>query len=117
MVIQGGSADGQATTGSFLSGRRSGLEKILASTAERASEKTESAAVVPALWAVSGVCARWLTVTLLAAAVGSWLVWFAVHLQREQNDQDIRAACRHLMPETADRCFDTVVIQRGGLRR
>lgn len=67
--------------------------------------------------AVAGPCIRWLAATLLAAAVGSWLVWFAAYVQRQQNEEDIRAACRRVMPETADRCFDTVVIQRGGVRR
>ncbi len=68
-------------------------------------------------WSVIACCVRWVSATLLAAAVGSWLVWFATSLQRQQNEEDIRAACRRVMPETADRCFDTVVIQRGGVRR
>jgi hypothetical protein len=68
-------------------------------------------------WSVLGHCARWLAATLLAAIVGSWLVWYAAYVQRQQTEEDIRAACRRVMPETVDRCFDTVVLQRGGVRR
>ena len=60
----------------------------------------------------------YLGVTLvLLAAIGTWLVWFSALVQRNFQEEDIRAACRRAMPETADRCFDTVVIQRGGIRR
>ncbi len=59
----------------------------------------------------------WLAGTLIAFALGSWLVWLSAYLQRTFAEEDIRRACRHVMPETADRCFDTVVIQRGGVRR
>jgi len=68
-------------------------------------------------WTILSCCVRWGTAALLAAAVGSWMVWFAAYIQRQQNEEDIRAACRHVMPEAAERCFDTVVIQRGGVRR
>ena len=54
---------------------------------------------------------------ILLAVIGTWLVWFSVFMQRNLQEEDIRAACRRAMPETADRCFDTVVIQRGGIRR
>lgn len=60
----------------------------------------------------------YLGVTLvLLAGIGTWLVWFSALVQRNFQEEDIRAACRRAMPETADRCFDTVVIQRGGIRR
>jgi len=59
----------------------------------------------------------WMAGTLIAVAVGSWLVWFSAYVQRTFAEEDIRMACHHVMPETADRCFDTVVIQRGGVRR
>ena len=60
----------------------------------------------------------YLGVTLvLLAVIGTWLVWFPAFIQRSLQEEDIRAACRRAMPETADRCFDTVVIQRGGIRR
>ena len=54
---------------------------------------------------------------ILAAVVGAWLVWFSAYTQRKFQEEDVRAACHRMMPETAERCFDTVVIQRGGVRR
>lgn len=54
---------------------------------------------------------------LLAALIGTWLVWFSLTTQRKMAEAEIRAACQRVMPETADRCFDTVVLQRGGVRR
>jgi hypothetical protein len=54
---------------------------------------------------------------VLLAAIGTWLVWFSASVQRTFQEEDIRAACQRMMPETAERCFDTVVIQRGGVRR
>jgi hypothetical protein len=53
----------------------------------------------------------------LLAVVGTWLVWFSASLQHKFQQEDIRAACQRAMPDQADRCFDTVVIQRGGVRR
>jgi hypothetical protein len=63
------------------------------------------------VWAYLGV-----TLVLLAV-IGTWLVWFSAFIQRNLQEDDVRAACRRAMPDTADRCFDTVVIQRGGVRR
>jgi hypothetical protein len=40
-----------------------------------------------------------------------------MHLQRQFAEEEIRAACQRVMPETMQRCVDTVVIQRGGMRR
>jgi hypothetical protein len=54
---------------------------------------------------------------VLLVMIGTWLVWFSAFIQRDLQQEDIRAACRRAMPETADRCFDTVIIQRGGIRR
>ena len=54
---------------------------------------------------------------VLLAVIGTWLVWFSTVLQRKFHEEDIRAACQRVMPETAERCYDTVVIQRGGVRR
>lgn len=54
---------------------------------------------------------------LLLAAIGTWLVWFSASVQRNFQEEQIRAACQRVMPDTAERCFDTVVIQRGGARR
>jgi hypothetical protein len=60
---------------------------------------------------------QWLVGTILVFALGTWLVWWSVSLQRYVAEEDIRLACKRVMPETADRCFDTVIIQRGGARR
>lgn len=54
---------------------------------------------------------------LLLAMIGTWLVWFSAILQRSLHDDGIRAACQRAMPDQAERCFDTVMIQRGGVRR
>lgn len=59
----------------------------------------------------------WIVGTILSVLIGSWLVWLSAYLQRKFAEDDIRAACQRAMPETAQRCFDTVVIQRGGVRR
>ena len=50
-------------------------------------------------------------------ALGSWLVWLSAYVQRMFIEEDIRAACQRVMPDTVQRCIDTVVIQRGGARR
>lgn len=63
------------------------------------------------VWAYLGV-----TLVLLAV-IGTWLVWFSAFIQKRLQEDDIRAACRRAMPDMADRCFDTVVIRRGGVRR
>ena len=80
----------------------------------------------------SGVCGRdilsglsgrvplilpWAVGAILALLIGSWLVWWAMHLQRQFAEEEIRAACQRVMPDTVQRCVDTVVIQRGGVRR
>jgi len=58
-----------------------------------------------------------LTGATLLALIGTWLVWFSFVIQRKHNEEDIRAACQRMMPETVERCVDTVIIQRGGVRR
>ncbi|MGQ0812054.1 MAG: hypothetical protein ACT4OO_12630 [Nitrospiraceae bacterium] len=60
---------------------------------------------------------HWVFGTILAVLVGTWLVWFSAYLQRLWAQEEIRAACQRLMPETSDRCYDTVIIQRGVARR
>ncbi len=60
---------------------------------------------------------QWVAGTILVFMLGTWLVWLSVYLQRHFAEQDIRQACKRVMPETAERCFDTVIIQRGGARR
>ncbi len=54
---------------------------------------------------------------LLAFVIGTWLVWFSASVQRKFQEEDVRAACQRMMPETVERCVDTVTIQRGGARR
>ena len=54
---------------------------------------------------------------IFLAVIGTWLVWFSVSLERQHREEEIRAACRRVMPDTVERCFDTVIIQRGGARR
>ena len=58
-----------------------------------------------------------LTGALLLALIGTWLVWFFSTTQHRIAEEEVRAACQRVMPETAERCFDTVVLQRGGVRR
>lgn len=60
---------------------------------------------------------QWVVGTILVFILGTWLVWLSLYLQRHFAEEDIRLACKHLMPESAERCFDTVIIQRGGARR
>ena len=60
---------------------------------------------------------QWTVGTILAMLIGSWLVWWTIHLQRQFAEDEIRAACQRAMPETVERCVDTVIIQRGGTRR
>jgi hypothetical protein len=54
---------------------------------------------------------------MLVIALGSWLVWFSAYVQRMFIEEDIHAACQRVMPDTVQRCVDTVIIQRGGARR
>jgi hypothetical protein len=60
---------------------------------------------------------QWVVGTMLALLIGSWLVWWATNLQRQFAEDEIRGACQRVMPETVQRCVDTVIIQRGGARR
>jgi len=60
---------------------------------------------------------QWIAGTILTFLIGSWLVWWAINLQRQFAEDEIRAACQRVMPETVERCVDTVILQRGGARR
>ncbi len=77
--------------------------------AESGSERSTRARTPGLMFLIAGA--------VLAALIGTWLVWLSAYLQRTMAEEEIRAACRRVMPETADRCFDTVIIQRGGPRR
>ena len=60
---------------------------------------------------------QWCIGILAAFAVGTWLVWWAAQVQRSFTLEEVRSACQRVMPETVERCIDTVTIQRGGARR
>ncbi len=60
---------------------------------------------------------QWCIGILVAFGLGTWLVWWAAIVQRTFTLEDIRLACQRVMPESVDRCIDTVTIQRGGARR
>lgn len=72
---------------------------------------------VPAGSSTIKLVVQWIAGTILAFLIGSWLVWWAISLQRQFAQDEIRAACQRVMPETVERCVDTVIIQRGGARR
>lgn len=59
---------------------------------------------------------QWVVGIAALFGLGTWLVWWEATVQRSFVMEDIRGACQRIMPETADRCVDTVVIQRGGGR-
>ena len=61
--------------------------------------------------------AQWVVGAVLALLIGSWLVWWAIDLQRQFSADEIKGACQRVMPETVQRCVDTVIIQRGVMRR
>jgi hypothetical protein len=60
---------------------------------------------------------QWVVGAVLVIVVGSWLVWLSAYIERMFIEKDVRAACERVMPETLQRCVDTVIIQRGGARR
>jgi hypothetical protein len=59
----------------------------------------------------------WFLVSILVLLFGSWFVVLSAYLQRKFIEDDIRSACQRVMPESVERCVDTVIIQRGGVRR
>jgi hypothetical protein len=60
---------------------------------------------------------QWVVGIAVAFGLGTWLVWWAAYSQRQFALEEIRAACQRVMPDTIERCVDTVIIQRGGARR
>ena len=60
---------------------------------------------------------QWCVGIVSAFVLGTWLVWWSALVQRTFTTEDIRLACQRVMPESVDRCIDTVTIQRGGARR
>lgn len=80
----------------------------------------EEVSPVPVVTVMTSATSVWVYLgvsLIMLVVIGTWLVWFSTFMQRNFQEEDIRAACRRAMPETADRCFDTVVIQRGGVWR
>jgi hypothetical protein len=60
---------------------------------------------------------QWCVGLVAAFALGTWLVWWGAVVQRTFTLEEVRSACQRVMPETVERCIDTVTIQRGGARR
>jgi hypothetical protein len=60
---------------------------------------------------------QWCVGIFAAFVLGTWLVWWSAVVQRTFTTEDIRSACQRVMPESVERCIDTVTIQRGGARR
>ncbi len=56
-------------------------------------------------------------ILLSLGLIGTWLVWYGTELEHRTILREIRGACERLMPETVERCVDTVIVQRGGARR
>jgi hypothetical protein len=63
------------------------------------------------------IIVQWCVGILVAFGLGTWLVWWAAVVQRAFTLDDVRSACQRVMPESVERCVDTVTIQRGGARR
>lgn len=74
-------------------------------------EVTKPVSVFPARLVV-----QWILGFVALLGLGSWLVWWEAAVQRTFVLEDIRGACQRVMPETVNRCVDTVIIQRGGAR-
>ena len=72
---------------------------------------------IPAGSFTTKLVVQWIVGIVVVFGLGTWLVWWGASVQRTFTLEDIRAACQRLMPETVDRCIDTVIIQRGGARR
>ena len=64
----------------------------------------------------TGLVLQWLVGVVVLFGIGSWLVWWSASVQRTFAMNEIRGACQRVMPETVERCVDTVIIQRGGMR-
>jgi hypothetical protein len=75
-----------------------------------------AAAPTPALFPVKALV-QWCVGILVAFGLGTWLVWWAAAVQRSFTLEEVRSACQRVMPESVERCVDTVTIQRGGARR
>ena len=72
---------------------------------------------IPAGSSTTKLVVQWIVGIVVVFGLGTWLVWWGASVQRTFAMEDIRAACQRVMPETVERCVDTVIIQRGGARR
>jgi hypothetical protein len=81
-------------------------------------DEETSSTVLSSVSVSPGTVWRYIVVSaMLVIAIGTWLVWFSAFIQHNLQEEGVREACQRAMPETADRCFDTVIIQRGGIRQ
>ncbi len=80
-------------------------------------KEAESAESLETATAQTFLLWQWVLGVVLVVAIGSWLVWLSAYVQRMFIEADVRAACERVMPDTVQRCVDTVIIQRGGARR
>ena len=71
----------------------------------------------PAGSSTTKLVVQWIVGIVVVFGLGTWLVWWTAAVQRTSTMEDIRAACQRVMPETVERCVDTVILQRGGARR
>jgi hypothetical protein len=72
---------------------------------------------VSSVSSTTGLIVQWIVGIIVLFGLGTWLVWWGASVQRTFTLDDIRSACHRVMPETVERCIDTVIIQRGGARR
>ena len=91
--------------------------RVVMNNVEVVSEESSPAKPVGPVVTQSYMLWQWLIGALLVLLVGSWFVWLSATFQRKFAEEDIKAACQRVMPDTVQRCVDTVVIQRGGARR
>ena len=75
------------------------------------------AEAVPTVSFTIKLVVQWIAGIIVLFGVGTWLVWWSASVQRTFTLEDIRSSCQRVMPETVERCVDTVIIQRGGARR
>lgn len=93
------------------------VEQPIQQTVQNDRPGVESSQVRTGATGPVGTIVRWTVGIVVAFALGSWLVWLAAYVQRHFVLEEIRSACQRVMPDTVERCVDTVIIQRGGARR
>lgn len=93
------------------------IEQAAEQTVEKDRPAVESSQPRSGTTGTIATAIRWSVGVMVVFALGSWLVWLAAYVQRHFVIEDIRSACQRIMPDTVERCVDTVIIQRGGARR